>query len=201
MADPRLPAGSTADPGSPAGPVSEPPARPAPGLSCSGPPSSGPPAGPAAESSGSAAEPPGSAAESLGSAAEHPEAAPPRLLPDSWRPLPDGRAELLATRCPRCGTLTFPVVPACPACWNTGGLGAEPVAGPGTVYAFAVVRVAEPGLPVPYRIGYADFPGGLRVCGRFTGPDLGIGDDVEVVTAVLRPPGPRLGWAFRKAGG
>jgi uncharacterized OB-fold protein len=124
-----------------------------------------------------------------------------RLLPDSWRPLPDGRAELLASRCPRCGTLTFPVASMCPACWNADMVRTEAVAAPGVVYAVTVVRVPEPGIEAPYRIGYADFPGGLRVCGRFTGPDVVVGDPVEVVAMVIRqqPPDPLIGWAFRKA--
>lgn len=123
-----------------------------------------------------------------------------RLLPDSWRPRPDGRGQLLATRCPRCAALTFPAAATCPACWNTDGLRAEEVPEPGTVYAFSTVRVAGRGAEVPYRIGYADFPGGLRVCGRLTGPPVDIGDPVEVVTTVLRPaPDPLLGWAFQKA--
>jgi uncharacterized OB-fold protein len=129
------------------------------------------------------------------SAAEDPR----RLLPDSWRPRPGGRGQLLATRCPGCGALTFPAVLACPACWNTEGLRAEEVPEPGTVYAFSTVRTAGPGVEVPYRIGYADFPGGLRICGRFTGPPVAIGDPVEVVTAVLpATPEPLLGWAFRR---
>jgi uncharacterized OB-fold protein len=78
---------------------------------------------------------------------------------------------------------------------------AEAVAVPGVVYAVTVVRVPEPGIEAPYRIGYADFPGGLRVCGRFTGPDVVVGDPVEVVAMVIRqqPPDPLTGWAFRKA--
>lgn len=87
----------------------------------------------------------------------------------------------------------------CPVCWNTEELGAEEVLQPGTLYAFSTVRVAGPGTAAPYRIGYADFPGGLRICGRLTGPGAAIGDPVEVVTAELRPPpDPLLGWAFRK---
>jgi uncharacterized OB-fold protein len=67
------------------------------------------------------------------------------------------------------------------------------------VYAFSTVRVAGPDMDVPYRIGYADFPGGLRICGRFTGPAADIGDLVEVVTAVLRQhPETEVSWAFRK---
>lgn len=144
------------------------------------------------------AEPTASLAASAGTASEPPGR---RLLPDSWRPLPDGRGELLATRCPRCGALTFPVTRACPACWNDGGLRAEAVPAPGVVYALTVVRVPEPGIDAPYRIGYADFPGGLRVCGRFTGPDVAVGEPVEVVTMMIRQPptGPLTGWAFRKA--
>lgn len=77
----------------------------------------------------------------------------------------------------------------------------EAVAPPGVVYAVTVVRVPEPGIEAPYRIGYADFPGGLRVCGRFTGPDVTVGDPVDVVATVIRQPpaGPLTGWAFRKA--
>jgi uncharacterized OB-fold protein len=206
-----------ADPSSSAEPVSEPPARSAlglsppdfpppapspPGRSVPGTPPSEPPTGPApavAPPSGppAAAPRPGPAP----AAAPRPgsEAAARRLLPGSWRPRPGGRGELLATRCPRCGTLTFPVATVCPVCWNAEGLRTEPVAEPGTVYALAMVRVPEPGIEAPYRIGYADFPGGLRVCGRFTGPDVGIGDPVQVVTAELRQ-GSLVGWAFRKAG-
>jgi uncharacterized OB-fold protein len=106
---------------------------------------------------------------------------------------------LLATRCPRCAALTFPAAAACPACWNTEGLGTEEVPEPGIVDAVSTGRVAGPGAQVPYRIGYADFPGRLRICGRLTGPPVGIGDPVEVVITVLRPvPDPLLGWAFRK---
>jgi uncharacterized OB-fold protein len=124
-----------------------------------------------------------------------------RLLPDSWRPLPDGHAELLATRCPCCGTLTFPVASTCPSCWNADTLRTEAVPAPGVVYAVTVVRVPEPGIEAPYRIGYADFPGDLRVCGRFTGPDVAVGDPVDVVAMVIRqqPPDPLTGWAFRVA--
>lgn len=126
-------------------------------------------------------------------------AEPARLLPESWRSQPDGRGQLLATRCPRCATLTFPAVATCPACWNADGLAAEEVPQPGTLYAFSTVRVAGRTAAVPYRIGYADFAGGLRVCGRLTGPELAIGDPVEVVTTELRPPpDPLLGWAFQK---
>jgi len=90
-------------------------------------------------------------------------------------------------------------VATCPACWNAERLATEEVPQPGTLYAFSTVRVASRTATVPYRIGYADFPGGLRVCGRLTGPEVAIGDPVEVVTTELRPPpDPLLGWAFRK---
>ena len=123
------------------------------------------------------------------------------LLPDSWRPLAAGRCELLATRCPRCAALTFPAAQICPRCWNRDALTAEAVPEPGTVYAISTVRTSEPGIEAPYRIGYADFAGGLRICGRFTGPEVDVNEAVDVVVAVLReePEAPLLGWAFRKA--
>lgn len=122
------------------------------------------------------------------------------LLPGSWRPLPDGRAQLLAARCPRCAALTFPATGICPRCWNTGTLRAEAVPEPGRVYAVTTVRAGEPGIAAPYRIGYADFAGGLRICGRFAGPQTDVGDPVEIIVAVLRqqPADPLVGWAFRK---
>lgn len=136
------------------------------------------------------------------SSAAEPAGEVARLLPDSWRLRPDGRGQLLATRCPRCASLTFPAVTTCPGCWNTAGLDAEEVPQPGTLYAFSTVRAAGRTAAVPYRIGYADFPGGLRVCGRLTGPELAIGDPVQVVSTELRPaPDRLLGWAFRKQEG
>ena len=102
-----------------------------------------------------------------------------RLLPGSWLPLPSGRSRLIATQCAQCDELTFPTANVCPRCWGTVTLRVESVAGEGTVYALTTVRVAEPGIEAPYRIGYADFAGGLRICGRFTGPDVAVGDRVR----------------------
>jgi uncharacterized OB-fold protein len=40
------------------------------------------------------------------------------------------------------------------------------VAGEGTVVASTTVRLAPPGVEVPYTIAYADFDGGIRLLGR-----------------------------------
>ena len=108
-----------------------------------------------------------------------------RLLPDSWRSLPYGRGELLATRCPRCDALTFPVASTCPACWNTGGLRTEPVAAPGVVYAVTGVRVPESGIEPRTGSATPTSPAAcaLRPVHRL---DVVVGDPVEVVSMAIR---------------
>jgi DUF35 OB-fold domain, acyl-CoA-associated len=89
------------------------------------------------------------------------------------------------------------------------GLDAEEVPQPGTLYAFSTVRAAGRTAAVPYRIGYADFPGGLRVCGRLTGHPIGATGVAQVVavtrhlsgadTGLARPP--QVGLTHRTGGG
>jgi uncharacterized OB-fold protein len=123
-----------------------------------------------------------------------------RLLPQAWEERDDGRAVLLATRCGRCGDRTFPPAGACPRCWERRDLHTEPLPRRGTLRAFSVVHVPQPGIDAPYAVGYVDFPGGVRVCGRLAGWDeLRPGDRVEPVAGVIRTDGPLTGWLFRKA--
>jgi uncharacterized OB-fold protein len=124
-----------------------------------------------------------------------------KLLPHAWRPDGD-QVLLLATRCGRCGTLTFPPAAACPRCWERDGLWEEPLAQPGTVAAYTVVHVPAEGIAAPYALAYVDFDGGVRLCGRLDSwDDIAVGDRVTAVAGVLRsqPGGDLLGWLFRKA--
>jgi uncharacterized protein len=124
-----------------------------------------------------------------------------RLLPHAWRQ--DGTSVcLIAMRCGRCGTLTFPPAAACPQCWQRTGLREAPLAQPGTVAAFTVVHVPAEGIPAPYALAYVDFDGGVRLCGRLESwDDIAVGDRVTAVAGVLRSraAGDLLGWFFRKA--
>jgi uncharacterized OB-fold protein len=124
-----------------------------------------------------------------------------KLLPHAWRQDGD-HVSLLATRCRRCGTLTFPPTAACPRCWQRDGLCEETLAQPGTVAACTVVHVPAEGIAAPYALAYIDFDGGVRLCGRLDSwDDITVGDHVTAVAGVLRsqPGGDLLGWLFRKA--
>lgn len=79
----------------------------------------------------------------------------------------DGTVVLLAGRCSDCGRPSFPRVATC--CW-CGTPDPEPIelAGPGTLWGWAVVHSAPPGYegPVPYGMGVVELPEGLHVVTR-----------------------------------
>ena len=122
----------------------------------------------------------------------------PRLLPGSWEEDSTGQVRLLGTRCGQCATLTFPPASACPHCWEHHDLASEVLPEPGVVHSFSVVHVPEDGIEAPYTIGWVDFPGGIRVCGRIRGPDVAVGDPVRVIAGLIRDRGENSlrGWMF-----
>lgn len=125
-----------------------------------------------------------------------------RLLPNAWTQ-DNGHVVLLAARCGRCETLTFPPAAACPECWERHDLRREALVQPGVVAAVSVVHVPAKGIPAPYAVAYIDFDGGVRLCGRLKSWDgLRVGDRVTAVPGVLRtgPDGDLHGWFFRKVG-
>lgn len=122
------------------------------------------------------------------------------LAPSAWRQ-EDGDVLLLATRCGRCSSVTFPPAGACPHCWERADLTTEPLPRHGTVHAFTVTHIPAHGIEAPYAIAYVDFPNGLRVCGRLrTWVGIQVGDTVEAVAGVLRhgPDGELRGWMFQR---
>ncbi len=122
------------------------------------------------------------------------------LAPGAWRQEDDG-VLLLATRCGRCNTPTFPPVAACPACWEGSDLATVPLPRHGTVHAYTVTHVPAAGIEAPYAVAYIDFSDGIRVCGRLHGwADIEVGDTVEAVPGVLRdgPDRELRGWLFRR---
>jgi uncharacterized OB-fold protein len=123
------------------------------------------------------------------------------LAPSAWRQEDNG-VLLLATRCGRCDTETFPPAPACPRCWERSDLTTVPLPQHGTVHAFTVTHVPAAGIEAPYAVGFVDFANGIRVCGRLQKwADIQVGDTVEAVPGVLRdgPDGELRGWLFQRA--
>ncbi len=91
---------------------------------------------------------------------------------------------LLVDRCRSCGRWQHPPKPICPACWSTD-IGAEEVAGRGTVRLWTVYRVFDPVLggvdPAGARIVTVDLDEqvGLRLTSKFIGSrDPAVGDRV-----------------------
>jgi uncharacterized OB-fold protein len=129
------------------------------------------------------------------------------LSEDGADPLDEstGEPRLAGGRCSACGTISFPLRAACPACggeverflfpragtlwtWTTQGFEPKPpYAGPAGEF-------------VPYAVGYVELPGALRVEGVLTesSPDhLRIGQPMEVVAVQL---GGLRTFAFAPAG-
>jgi uncharacterized OB-fold protein len=114
----------------------------------------------------------------------------------TW-PEPAGGAQLIGSRCRRCGTITFPRQHGCPNCtaeemedtllarrgtlwtWTTQGfLPKEPYRGPETEDDYQ-----------PFTLGYVELPGEVKVETRLTEPDpdrLAIGMEMELVLVPFR---------------
>ena len=77
----------------------------------------------------------------------------PQTRPPAFERRADGATVLRAERAGGGGWVFPPATP---------GAATEPVGPGGTLYSFTTVRVSS-SRPVPYRLGYVDFPEGLRV--------------------------------------
>ncbi|WP_409329622.1 Zn-ribbon domain-containing OB-fold protein [Trujillonella humicola] len=112
---------------------------------------------------------------------------------------------LAGSRCPDCGTLSFPAARSCPRCMRSS---VEPVELPdrGTVWTWTVQGfppkppyVPPPGGFVPFPVGYVDL-GGVLVEGRLVADPAGleIGLPVHLVLEQVGegPDGPVVTYAF-----
>jgi uncharacterized OB-fold protein len=94
-------------------------------------------------------------------------------------------AAILAAR--RCAGCTAAFLPSegpdhCPYCGCTR-LGDVTLAETGEVVSSTVVRVAPPGVEVPYTLAYADFAPGARLFARLRGTAAPIGAKVRLTAA------------------
>jgi uncharacterized OB-fold protein len=106
---------------------------------------------------------------------------------------PSDAPELIGSRCPSCGVMTFPRQDNCPGC--TGDRMDEArFSRRGTLWTFTTQEFPPKSPPFafpvtaetfePYAVGYVEFEGQAKVEGRITGcgfADLRIGMEMEVV--------------------
>jgi uncharacterized OB-fold protein len=103
-------------------------------------------------------------------------------------------------RCRSCGRLSYPAHFLCRQCRSTEFDELE-VSG-GKLLTYTVIHVPPPGVPVPLRLGIAEFEGGVRALGQLAEP-MEVGDEVVAEWALLRKMGDEEyeGFRFRRAGG
>lgn len=94
--------------------------------------------------------------------------------------------QLLGSRCPECGEVTFPKQQRCAHCASEAVV--ETALSPrGTLYSFSNVNYPVPeGYrgPVPYGVGIIELPDGVRIMAHLTESDparLAVGMDMELV--------------------
>lgn len=97
---------------------------------------------------------------------------------------------LMASRCKKCGTLSFPPRQICASCYGSESEWVE-LAGTGRLAAFTGIFVAPPemvrqgfGRDNPYVVGVVDLDEGLRAVARIVGVDAKNPETIKVGTPV-----------------
>jgi uncharacterized OB-fold protein len=101
---------------------------------------------------------------------------------------PGEKPQLIGTRCPSCGQLSFPRRSFCSKCLGSD-LEETLLSRRGRIYTHTVVGYPAPGLEAPYAIAYIDLPEGVRVFSLLTdwqSRSLEAGMDVELVIERFR---------------
>lgn len=109
-----------------------------------------------------------------------------------WTTPPDGKPQLIGSKCPSCGEVYFPkkVKGLCVNCQATN-LQDIKLSRKGKIFTFSVVMIQPGGGfyhgTVPYAYGFVELPEGVRVQTLFTDnlDKLKIGMDVELVIEKL----------------
>ncbi len=115
--------------------------------------------------------------------AGEPETAP--AWPGLWGRDAEG-AYLVAGRCERCGGQALGLREFCPHCHAAGTLREVRAGRTGHLYSATVIHQGPGGFSTPYRVGYIDFEGGMRVFAHLengpAAPQIG-----DRVTLDIRP--------------
>lgn len=103
---------------------------------------------------------------------------------------PSDAPKLIASRCQRCGEVSFPAQQSCPAC-TSETVEEILLSRRGQLWTWTIQRfpppppwIGDPRRFEPYGVGYVELPEGVRVEGRLTtaNPDeLAIGQTMELV--------------------
>jgi uncharacterized protein len=111
------------------------------------------------------------------------------------------QGKVMATRCPKCGVISFPPRMDCPDCMTTTAEWFE-VTGPATLLTYAIVSYGPSGFEddAPYTLAMADY-GKFRMFGRMCKDipttELKVGMKVKAVPVKLA--GDRISYEFLKA--
>jgi hypothetical protein len=105
---------------------------------------------------------------------------------------------LTAQKCGNCGTLVFPGLEICPACWERA-LSWTDVSTEGSIWSYVVYhRAFHPGFAgeLPYVVAIVENADGVRYTGRVVGPrdDVSVGAKVRAVFAAETPEFTLVKW-------
>lgn len=114
-------------------------------------------------------------------------------------------AYLIVGNCRDCGGSALGVREFCPHCHAEDSMEAQRQGRRGRLYTATVIHQAPPGFEAPYRVGYVDIDGGVRIFAHIDdGQDAPIiGDQVELTVVPVKtdPEGAHLtGPHYRKLG-
>jgi uncharacterized protein len=111
------------------------------------------------------------------------------------------QGKVMATKCPKCGTISFPPRMDCPNCISTSAEWFE-VTGPGTLATYSIVTYGPSGFEddAPYTLAVVDY-GDFRIFGRVRKDipknEIKVGMKMKVVP--VRLTGDRISYEFLKA--
>lgn len=110
---------------------------------------------------------------------------------------------LVGTRCEACQVMYFPPRHYCVKCYSGDSIKSAELSPCGVLYSWSIVHVGPRGAPVPYAVGYVDFPENVRVLGRLVNWEEGplVSGIKAIVEPCTWPDGPKAslsnGFQFR----
>lgn len=111
------------------------------------------------------------------------------------RPIWDGLCDrdadgvyIVGGHCEACGGLALGPREICPHCLAAGCMSAVPIGRRGTLYTATVIHQGPTGFAIPFRVGYVDVEGGVRVFAHLdNGPHRpAVGEAVTLTIAGLQ---------------